>query len=108
MLWLWDSRQSPDETLARVPAMLESGYDAGPPRKTGMLPCSVNKNELCITDPTSSDASLRRLEQHGNDPMLEKPAMKLEQLIAWTLWTHPLENPPRDNYAYSNFGCSDA
>jgi len=35
---------------------------------------------------------------NGNDP-LEKPAMNLEQLIAWRLWMHLSENPPGDKYA---------
>ncbi|HRI15798.1 MAG TPA: serine hydrolase domain-containing protein, partial [Verrucomicrobiota bacterium] len=39
-----------------------------------------------------------------NDPMFERPGLNHEQLIAWTLKTHPLQNPPGEKYAYSNFG----
>jgi CubicO group peptidase (beta-lactamase class C family) len=40
----------------------------------------------------------------SNDPMFEMPGLNQEQLIAWTLKTHPLQNPPGVKYAYSNFG----
>ena len=40
----------------------------------------------------------------GNDPMFERPALNQQQLIAWTLQTHPLQNPPGEKFAYSNFG----
>lgn len=39
-----------------------------------------------------------------NDPMFERPGLDHDQLIAWTLRTHRLENPPGAHYAYSNFG----
>ena len=40
----------------------------------------------------------------SNDPMFEEDNLNQEQLIAWTLKTHPLSNPPGTKYAYSNFG----
>lgn len=40
----------------------------------------------------------------SNDPMFEQRGMNQEQLIRWTLKTHPLQNPPGGKYAYSNFG----
>jgi len=39
-----------------------------------------------------------------NDPMLDKPGFDHTQLIAWTLRTQPLQHPPGEKYAYSNFG----
>jgi len=40
----------------------------------------------------------------SNDPMFEERGKDQEQLIRWTLRTHPLQNPPGEKYAYSNFG----
>jgi CubicO group peptidase (beta-lactamase class C family) len=40
----------------------------------------------------------------SNDPMFEKPGFNHQQLIVWTLRTHPLQHPPGEHYAYSNFG----
>ena len=40
----------------------------------------------------------------SNDPMFEVPGKDHDQLIRWTLETHPLQNPPGEKYAYSNFG----
>ena len=40
----------------------------------------------------------------SNDPMFEQVGLNQDQLIAWTLKTHPLQNPPGVKYAYSNFG----
>ena len=40
----------------------------------------------------------------SNDPMFKNPQMSHAQLIAWTLRTQPLDHPPGQNYAYSNFG----
>jgi CubicO group peptidase (beta-lactamase class C family) len=39
-----------------------------------------------------------------NDPMFKNPQMSQAELIAWTLRTRPLDHPPGENYAYSNFG----
>jgi CubicO group peptidase (beta-lactamase class C family) len=39
-----------------------------------------------------------------DDPMFHHPAMDHAQLIQWTLANQPLEHPPGQNYAYSNFG----
>lgn len=39
-----------------------------------------------------------------NDPMFEKPGFNHEELIRWALETHPLQHPPGEKYAYSNFG----
>lgn len=38
------------------------------------------------------------------DPMFQRPELNQDQLIAWTLRTHPLQHPPGEHYAYSNFG----
>jgi CubicO group peptidase (beta-lactamase class C family) len=40
----------------------------------------------------------------SDDPMFENLGMDHTQLIAWTLDTKPLKNPPGTHYAYSNFG----
>jgi CubicO group peptidase (beta-lactamase class C family) len=39
-----------------------------------------------------------------NDPMFGHPRMDHAQLISWTLANRPLDNPPGQHYAYSNFG----
>lgn len=39
-----------------------------------------------------------------DDPMFENPQMSQHELIAWTLRTRPLDHPPGQNFAYSNFG----
>jgi CubicO group peptidase (beta-lactamase class C family) len=39
-----------------------------------------------------------------DDPMFMRPKMNHAELIAWTLQNKPLEHPPGQNYAYSNFG----
>jgi CubicO group peptidase (beta-lactamase class C family) len=43
-------------------------------------------------------------DNSNDDPMFENPGMDHAQLIAWTLDTKPLKNPPGTHYAYSNFG----
>lgn len=40
----------------------------------------------------------------GHDPMFHNPQMSQHELIAFTLRTRPLDHPPGENYAYSNFG----
>lgn len=40
----------------------------------------------------------------SNDPMFEDKGKNHDQLIHWTLETHPLQHPPGEKYAYSNFG----
>jgi CubicO group peptidase (beta-lactamase class C family) len=40
----------------------------------------------------------------GNDPMFRNPAMDHTELIQWTLRNRPLDHPPGQNFAYSNFG----
>jgi CubicO group peptidase (beta-lactamase class C family) len=40
----------------------------------------------------------------GHDPMFRNPQMSQAELIASTLRTRPLDHPPGQNYAYSNFG----
>jgi CubicO group peptidase (beta-lactamase class C family) len=40
----------------------------------------------------------------GTDPMFKNPQMSQAELIAWVLRTRPLDHPPGQNYAYSNFG----
>jgi CubicO group peptidase (beta-lactamase class C family) len=38
------------------------------------------------------------------DPMYANPTMNHAQLITWVLKTRPLDNPPGQHFAYSNFG----
>lgn len=40
----------------------------------------------------------------NRDPMFTHPRMDHAQLIAWTLANRPLDRPPGQRYAYSNFG----
>jgi CubicO group peptidase (beta-lactamase class C family) len=40
----------------------------------------------------------------ANDPMFMNLAMNHAELIRWTLRNRPLDHPPGQNYAYSNFG----
>ena len=40
----------------------------------------------------------------GHDPMFHDPQLSQHELIAFTLRTRPLDHPPGENYAYSNFG----
>jgi CubicO group peptidase (beta-lactamase class C family) len=40
----------------------------------------------------------------GSDPMFKHPEMSHADLISWTLDSIPLQNPPGQSYAYSNFG----
>jgi len=40
----------------------------------------------------------------ANDPMFKNLSMNQSQLIQWTLRNRPLDHPPGQNYAYSNFG----
>ena len=40
----------------------------------------------------------------ANDPMFSNLSMNHAQLISWTLRNRPLDHPPGQNFAYSNFG----
>jgi CubicO group peptidase (beta-lactamase class C family) len=40
----------------------------------------------------------------SRDPMFSHPRMDQPELITWTLSNRPLDNPPGQHYAYSNFG----
>jgi CubicO group peptidase (beta-lactamase class C family) len=40
----------------------------------------------------------------NRDPMFSHPAMNHAELITWTLANRPLDHPPGQHYAYSNFG----
>jgi CubicO group peptidase (beta-lactamase class C family) len=40
----------------------------------------------------------------SRDPMFSHPKMNQPELITWTLGNRPLDNPPGQHYAYSNFG----
>jgi CubicO group peptidase (beta-lactamase class C family) len=40
----------------------------------------------------------------SRDPMFTNPTMNQAQLITWTLKNRPLDYPPGQHYAYSNFG----
>lgn len=63
-------------------------------------------------NPGVEDITLEHLLTHTgggwsnahDDPMFENPQMGQHELIAWTLRTRPLDHPPGQNYAYSNFG----
>ena len=41
---------------------------------------------------------------NSHDPMFMFPAMKQSELITWTLHNRPLDHPPGQHFAYSNFG----
>jgi CubicO group peptidase (beta-lactamase class C family) len=43
-------------------------------------------------------------QNDGRDPMFSHPGMDHRQLITWTISHQPLTHPPRQHYAYSNFG----
>lgn len=43
-------------------------------------------------------------QNDATDPMFRNQAMDHPQLIAWTLEKLPLQHPPGEHYAYSNFG----
>jgi CubicO group peptidase (beta-lactamase class C family) len=63
-------------------------------------------------EPQVADITIEHLITHtsggwtndGNDPMFQRPELDHAELIAWTIRTHPLVNPPGKAYAYSNFG----
>jgi CubicO group peptidase (beta-lactamase class C family) len=42
----------------------------------------------------------------NRDPMFSHPRMNHAELIGWTLANRPLDHPPGQHYAYSNFGYS--
>src|SRR5271166_824456 len=62
--------------------------------------------------PGIDDITLAQLLTHtaggwtndGRDPMFGHPKMNQPELITWTLGNRPLDNPPGQHYAYSNFG----
>jgi CubicO group peptidase (beta-lactamase class C family) len=62
--------------------------------------------------PHVAEIRLRHLLTHtaggwqndGSDPMFRNPAMNHHQLIAWAIAQLPLDYPPGEHYAYSNFG----
>ena len=41
---------------------------------------------------------------NANDPMFQFPQFSHAELISWTLDNRPLEHPPGEHFAYSNFG----
>jgi CubicO group peptidase (beta-lactamase class C family) len=43
-------------------------------------------------------------QNNGADPMFRNPEMNQKQLISWAIGNVPLEYPPGEHYAYSNFG----
>ncbi len=62
--------------------------------------------------PGLTDITLEHLLTHtgggwtndGNDPMFRNLKMNHAELIAWVLRNRPLDHPPGQHYAYSNFG----
>lgn len=63
-------------------------------------------------EPHVADIAIEHLLTHtcggwandDNDPMFQRVELDHAGLIAWTIRTHPLKNPPGKAYAYSNFG----
>ena len=43
-------------------------------------------------------------QNNASDPMFRHPEMNHKQLITWAIGNVPLERPPGEHYAYSNFG----
>jgi CubicO group peptidase (beta-lactamase class C family) len=43
-------------------------------------------------------------QNDDTDPMFRNPGMNHKQLITWAIANVPLEHPPGEHYAYSNFG----
>jgi CubicO group peptidase (beta-lactamase class C family) len=43
-------------------------------------------------------------QNNASDPMFRNPEMNHKQLITWAIDNVPLEYPPGEHYAYSNFG----
>lgn len=43
-------------------------------------------------------------QNNGTDPMFRNPGMNHKQLLTWAMDNVPLEYPPGEHYAYSNFG----
>ena len=43
-------------------------------------------------------------QNNGSDPMFRNPGMNHKQLITWAVNNVPLDYPPGEHYAYSNFG----
>src|SRR5262249_28869415 len=68
--------------------------------------------DLPAASPEVANITLHHLLTHtgggwsnkSNDPMFQNPGMNQANLIAWTVRNRPLESPPGQAYAYSNFG----
>jgi CubicO group peptidase (beta-lactamase class C family) len=73
-----------------------TGFDYGKP------PFNAGVEEITIEHLLTHTAG--GWPKGGDDPMFKNPQMSQPELIAWTLRTLPLDHPPGENYAYSNFG----
>ncbi len=71
-------------------------------RKFGSVPYKNGVEEITIDHLLTHTCG--GWDNSNDDPMFENPGMDHAQLIAWTLDTKTLQNPPGTHYAYSNFG----
>jgi CubicO group peptidase (beta-lactamase class C family) len=83
-----------DDRVFGPRAILGTDYGA-PPYRGGVAEITI---EHLLTHTSGGWGN-----QH-DDPMFMNPGMNHAQLIAWTLRERPLEHPPGESYAYSNFG----
>jgi CubicO group peptidase (beta-lactamase class C family) len=70
------------------------GTDYGPPESPGIDQITLEHLLTHTTGGWSND---------GRDPMFAFPQMSQAELIAWTIANRPLDHPPGETYAYSNF-----
>jgi len=75
-------------------AILGTDYGA-PPYSSGIADITV---EQLLTHTAGGWTNDNR------DPMFTHPAMNHAELITWTLANRPLDHPPGQHFAYSNFG----
>ena len=68
----------------------------------GQPPYSAGINEITIEQLLTYTSG--GWTNDGRDPMFTHPNMNYAELISWTLNNRPLDHPPGQNYAYSNFG----
>ena len=68
----------------------------------GQPPYSAGINEITIEQLLTHTSG--GWTNDGRDPMFTHPNMNHAELISWTLNNRPLDHPPGQNYAYSNFG----
>jgi CubicO group peptidase (beta-lactamase class C family) len=68
----------------------------------GAQPYSPGVNQITLEHLLTHTAGGWANDTH--DPMGSNPTMNHAELIAWTLKNRPLDNPPGQRFAYSNFG----